>query len=358
MRITRLRATNFRGWVDLDLKPRKHALVVGEPRAGRSDLICALARVLNPRSTRAQPTTNDIHQQEAAGVVTMAPYAEVEVTLAQLDADLELEVDGALEPLQTDGTIDISGHADPSAQLGLRLAYRISYDSTTDSLDHRVYFSANSDPSTDRFVRVPTSVRDMLPVVFLGSSLPLQLRAEGLLRRLVMGNDPAAATAALHALEIDVAHAASTLASNPAIQDVLDAVLDQGGLARRNGDSPVSASDVQFLPDDGSLAGLLRAVQPLLRLDAAGPLPLASHGSTTSAVLSAAEALFLCGSVTGAIIIGDDLGEGLDSPTTEHLASTLRAASPQVWLTTRRAEAARAFEATEIVRLTRHTGAR
>lgn len=137
MRITRLRATNFRGWAGLDLRPRAHALVVGEPRAGRSDLVAALQRVLDPGSTRSQPTTNDIHQHQAPGSgtdgggiadVALAGYAEVEVTLADLPVDLEQEADGALEPLLDDGTVDTSGNSAATAPLGLRLAYRVSYD--------------------------------------------------------------------------------------------------------------------------------------------------------------------------------------------------------------------------------------
>jgi putative ATP-dependent endonuclease of OLD family len=130
VRITRLRATNFRGWAELDLRQSSHALVVGEPRAGRTDLVLALTRVLDPRSTRAQPSIADIHQYvapqtapastEAAAtsggaqqapaetpaaespavegstaMVVHADFGEVEVTLADLDADLEQEADGA-----------------------------------------------------------------------------------------------------------------------------------------------------------------------------------------------------------------------------------------------------------------------
>lgn len=358
MLITQVRVSNFRGWGDLDLRPRGHALVIGEPRAGRSDLIAALTRVLDPRSTRMQPTTGDIHQDMSTGAVVMASYGEVEVTLAQLPVDVELEADGALEPLLDDGSVDGSGNANPAAPLGLRLAYRVSYDAITDSLDHRVFYPVASDPIVDKYVRVPTAVRELLPVVFLNASRPLQLRAEGVLRRLVTDHDPVNATAALQTLEVDVAVAASAMSTSAAIRAVLDAVLHQDGPARRIGDAPVSAADIQFLPEDGSLAGLLRAIQPVLRLDQAGPLPLASHGSTTAAALSAAEALLLCASINGALVIGDDVGEGLDGPTTEHLTGALRGASPQVWLTTRRADAARAFETNEVIRLTRHTGTR
>lgn len=370
MRITRLRARNFRGWSDLDLKPRTHALVVGEPRAGRSDIVAALNRVLDPRSTRLQPTTNDIHQQVASGaapssqgpaadaVAALAGYAEVEVTLAELPVDLEQEADGAVEPLLSDGTVDDSGNAAATAPLGLRLAYRVSYDPATDALEHRVYYPAISSPSMDKFIRVPTAVRRLVPVIFLDASRPLQLRSEGLLRRLVTENDSEGAANALHTLETEVSHAASALSSNAAIEDVLNALVDESGPARRLGDGPVTAADIQFLPEDGSLAGLLRAFQPSLRLDASGPLPLASHGSTTSATLSAAEALLLATSTHGAVIIGDDIGEGMDGPTTEHLAAALRGSGHQVWLTTRRPDTARAFETSDLIRLTRHTGSR
>ncbi|MFI6827610.1 TOPRIM nucleotidyl transferase/hydrolase domain-containing protein [Kribbella sp. NPDC050241] len=280
------------------------------------------------------------------------------MTLADLDVDLEQEADGVLEPLLPDGTVDESGNANRSAPLGLRLAYRVTYDAATDALEHRVYYPVLSEPTSDKYVRVPTAVRLMIPVVFLDAARPLQLRAEGLLRRLVAGHGPEAATTALRALEAQIVAAAGALSGTPVISTVLNAVLSDTGPARRIGDRPVSATDVQFLPEDGSLAGLLRALQPVMTLDQAGPLPLGNHGSTTSAVLAAAEALIMASSTQGALIVGDDLGEGLDGPATEHLAGALRAGSAQVWLTTRRADAARAFEVGEIVRLTRHTGVR
>ncbi|GAA1451749.1 hypothetical protein GCM10009641_86670 [Mycobacterium cookii] len=252
----------------------------------------------------------------------------------------------------------MSGNAAPSAPLGLRLAYRVSYDATTDEVEHRVYYPSLSDPAADKYVRVPAAIRALLPVVFLDPTRPLQLRPEGLLRQLVSDADPVAATAAFQALEVDVVAAATTLSANPSIEGVLDALVADAGPARRIGDAPVSAKDIRFLPDGGSLAGLLRAFQPALRLDDAGSLPLESHGSTTVAILSAAEALLLAASTHGAIIVGDDVGEGLDGPTTEHLANALRGAASQTWLTTRRADGARAFETSEFVRLTRHTGQR
>ncbi len=396
MRITRLKATNFRGWADLDLQQLGHVVALGEPRAGRTDLVAALTRVLDPRSTRLSPVVTDIHQRQVAsdpetgaggeddvassgeatdldeelpsdaagpdaGVtveVVRAPFAQVEVTLVDLGPDLEQEALGALEPLTDEFQIDDSGNASLDAPLGLRLAYRVSYDPATDSLDHLVYYPATSNPAANQFVRVPTAVRLLLPVVFLDANRPLQLRAEGLLRRLLNERDPDAVSAALRTLEAQVVDAAGILSATPVMSELLDAILSPDGPARRAGDRPLAASDVQFLPDDGTLAGILRAVQPAIALDQAGPLALSNHGSTTTAMLAAAEAMILAGSTQGAIIIGDDFGEGLDGGSAEHLAAAIKSHAAQVWLTTRRSEAARAFEVSELVRLTRRDGTR
>ena len=63
MRISRLRLHDFRGWADLDLRPCTHVLLAGVPRAGRSDIIVALTRLLDPAFIRVQPTLADVRQQ-------------------------------------------------------------------------------------------------------------------------------------------------------------------------------------------------------------------------------------------------------------------------------------------------------
>lgn len=399
MRVSRLRATNFRGWSLLDLQGTRDVVVVGEPRAGRTDLVAALARVLDPRSTRLSPVLTDIHQSvpsattgtpatreggtapgatapcieqatdetsdQIAGNATVetmavihAPFADVELTLVDLGADIEQEIPGILEPLTDQQIVDESGNANPTGLLGVRMSYRVTYDPKTDALGHLLYFPAASNAQAGQFVRVPAAVRLMLPVIFLDTARPLQLRAEGLLRRLLADRDPEAASTALHALEAQIVDAASTLSQTKIVAELLNAVLSETGPARRVGDRPLTANDVQFLPDDGSLAGILRAVQPVIALDQAGPLALTSHGSTTAAVLAASEALILAMSTQGVVVVGDDFGEGLNDGSAEHLAAALKAGADQVWLTTRRAEIARAFEVADVVRLTRRAGAR
>lgn len=388
MRISRLRLQDFRGWAHLDVRPAGHVLLAGVPRAGRSDIILALARLLDPASIRLQPVLADIRQQRTArpptdgeplaggGVasdgaeidseepevaaaavadarpsVELAAYAEVEVTLVELEAEFEQLCEGFLEPLDADGQVDESGNAAPDAALGVRLAYRVSYDPNTDAVTSVVFFPVRSNSTTEQYARVPAAVRRAMPVVVLNAARPFQLRAEGVLRRLVTDRDAAASAAAFRALERAVATATDALAVDPTIAGTVDAVLKAGGLARHLADATPTAADVRFRPADGSLAALLRAVQPALELDGAGLLTLSSHGSTAATVLAAAEAVLLAASVEGAVVLGDDFGDGLDAATAEHLAAVLRGRADQVWLTTRRPEAARAFAPGELVRL-------
>jgi hypothetical protein len=147
------------------------------------------------------------------------------------------------------------------------------------------------------------------------------------------------------------------LSADPAITSSVDAVLGTGGAAVRIGDTSVLATDVGFVADDGTIGSLLRALQPAVKLDQAGLLPLTSHGSTTTAIFSAAEAM-LVASVPGAVVLADDFGDQLDTAATEHVAAMLRAKAGQVWLSTRRPEAARAFDPADLVRLARHGGIR
>jgi putative ATP-dependent endonuclease of OLD family len=395
VRISRLRLVNYRGWQSLDLRPRGHVLLAGVPRAGRSDIIVALTRCLDPASTRAQPLFTDIHQRVslapteatpaeqgeplAAGTKRDGPdpseeeaakaeealeggsgatFAEVVVTLVDLEPEVEQLCDGYLEPLDADGQIDEGPEADPDAPLGVRLAYRVSYDEVADTVTSVVYFPARSTPEAEQFTRVPAMVRKALPVIVLEGGRPLQLRSEGTLRRLVADRDPDAAAAALRQVAEAVTAATDALSADPVIAETISAVLSAGGIGRRLGDKEVTADQVKFRTEDGTLSALLRTVQPALELDAGGLLALRNHGSTAAAVLGAAESLVLASALPSPIVLADDFGEGLDAATAEHLAAVLRNRAGQLWLTTRRPETARAFWPEEVVRLSRYGGIR
>lgn len=370
--------TDFRGFESLDLRPRGHAVVAGVPRAGRSDVIEALARVLDPEAARA-PSLSDLHQSvpaegeeeghSAEPVVASkaippqlteplrASMAEVEVTLSDLDPEIEQLVDGYLQPLDATGSASEGDEADPSAPQCVRLTYRLSYDHETESLESLIYYPARSNPETNQFARVPASVRRALPVITLNAGVPLQLRVGGSLRQYVEERDPKAAVAAFEVLRDAVGEAVAALSQDPAVTAAVDAVLAVGGTGKRLGDSPIAAVDVGFLAEDGSANALLRTLRAALRLDTAGHLALMNHGSTVTAVLSMAEAMLLA-DIPGAVVVADDFGDQLDAATAEHLASLIRNRSGQAWLSTRRPEVARAFEPGEVVRLVRHGGQR
>ena len=369
VRVTRLLITGLRGWERLDLRPDGHVLLAGVPRAGRTDIITALARVLDPHAAR-NPLLSDLHQECPAPDAsenhalntppvgtTRVEYAEVEVTLTDFDPNVQQLFDGYLEPLDPSGQASEDLDADPTAPQCVRLTYRLTYDGAAETLEAIVYFPARSNPAVGQYARVPAATRRALPVITLKAGLPMQLRAAGNLRRVINERDPDTALAAFETLRDAVAGAVSTLSTDPAVTGAVDAVLSVGGAGTRLGDTAVTAAEIGFLTEDGSVGALLRTLRAAARLDAAGLLELASHGSTAIAVLSAAEAMLLA-SVPGAIVLADDFGDQLDAAAAEHLAALLRARSGQLWLSTRRPDAARAFEPGELVRLVRRDGVR
>jgi putative ATP-dependent endonuclease of OLD family len=404
MRIVRLRLQRFRGFEALTLTPTDHVLVVGEPRAGRSDLIAALCRVLDHRSTRRQADPLDVHRPTGAAAVlpaamrdeaevgsgtdladiemadnadatdhltdqasltpdvqTDAPLlTEVEVTLTDLDPPLAQALGPYLEAidLATGDVVEAGDDGLPArAERGLRLCYRLQYDESTGDADHWVDFPLASNPVTHEFTKARASDRQKLPFVHLQNGRPLQLRSESLFRNILNEIDPPGTAEALAALGTDVENTTTTLARSPAVSDGLEHLLSTGagdllGLTTR----PL-ADNVGFFAEDGTLSALLRGLQPAIQLDSAGLLPLSSHGSTASAVLASSEALVAAG-VPGAVVVADDFGDSLDTGAAEFLAGLLRHRAGQLWLTTRRPEVARAFPPEQMMRLTRHTGVR
>ena len=65
MYVARVGLHRFRGYADQVIMPARHAVVVGEPRAGRSDLIMGLRRALDPRSWSRTPDLSDLHRSAA-----------------------------------------------------------------------------------------------------------------------------------------------------------------------------------------------------------------------------------------------------------------------------------------------------
>ncbi|GAB4085051.1 hypothetical protein GCM10028784_16810 [Myceligenerans cantabricum] len=281
---------------------------------------------------------------------------EVEVTLLDLGDELEQLLSDYLEALDP-STLDPAGPGGASAAvLGMRLCYRARYDDAADTGDHWVDSPKRSDPDVGVFRKIARAEREALPVMFIDTGTPLQVRAEGTFRALAESVDPTALGDALRELDADVHGATSAFSSAPVVVAALNEVLDAGASTLTG---VTAASAIEFTPDDGSLAGLLRALQPAFDLGGTGPLPIDSHGSTARAVFAFAEAIAAARRRTGQlVIVADDFGEGIDSAACEHMAYLLHAAASQVLVTTRRSEVVMAFDPEEVVRLTRSHGCR
>jgi hypothetical protein len=351
MHVARLHLHRFRGYTDQVIMPARHAVVVGEPRAGRSDLITGLRRALDPRSWSRTPDLSDLHRRVPAQEGDGADgETVVEVTLLGLGDDLEQDLDDRLELIDPATGLPATEDRAADGVLGIRVRYRIFFDEVLAEYDHAWEYTPTSAP-------VPRLERDMLAAVVIGPGIPLQLRPGGVFRRMLTEKDADAVQAAITELGGDVTAAAGKIVTVKPVQEVLNSILDDGTACVLGMPDPNPAGRVGFVTDDGSLDALLRRLQPSLALDEAGPLPLPAHGSTVTGVLAVAEAM-TAADIAGTVVLADDFGDDLDAASGEFLASVLRRAGGQVWLSTRRPEVVRAFDPTEVIRLTRSHGGR
>lgn len=347
MRIIRLRLSRFRGFSDLDLYPPPNVLLVGEPRAGRSTILDAIRRVLDAGSTRVRPSRWDITLPSVdIEDGDTYPLTSVEATLIDLDDEIEQLLDDRLEML--DPTTGEPDDADTDAVLGVRLRYCLQYTPADDTLEHWVEYTRTGS-------RVPRAHRDALHAIVIDRAAPLQLRVEGAFRNVAASQDEERLLATLDAFEDGVREATEDLAASDAVSEALKAMTKQGAALALGVSKQQFVEGVGFAADDGSISGLLRAIQPTLSLDDAGALPLSSHGSTTPSILAITEAI-TARRFEHRIVIVDDFGDSMDSSSTDFVARMLRRPGNQVWLSTRRAEAIDAFSSEEIVRLTRAAG--
>lgn len=354
MKIARVRIQRFRGFERAIVQTPGHLVAVGEPRAGRSDLIEALRRVLDPRSTSSRVNPLDIHKPIPDD--DELPLTEVEVTLLKLGSALEQFLDAHLEVFDSTTGEIASPERSGTAELGIRLCYRARYDSESGTGEHWVDWPAQSDPGSGVFAKARKVEREAIPFLVVRPLPALQLRAEGAFRALVEDATPEELQETLQTLQAEVTTATETFAGSGSISSALKKVMVAGtgdllGLS--------DTSEFSFVPEDGSLAALLRALQPALDLDDAGFLPLRSHGSTAAGVLSVSEAVAAAEQESGGlVVIVDDFGDTLDTSSAEYLAILLRRKAQQVIVTTRRPEVVRAFDPEEILRLTRSHGSR
>lgn len=340
----------FRGFENLTFKPGSDVALVGEPRAGRSNLIEGLRRVLTSGGVRyTTPSELDLW------MLDLSRRAEVEVVVGDLGSDLEQDFLDHLEAWDLDEDQLASprppteGAEPANTEWVLRLCYRLEWDSGLEQAVHWVDFPGESDPTGGTYARVPRRLHDLLPVVVVGGvGLPLRLGPQSDFRRVLDSSGGANLSAALGSVVDAITDAGDALAKSPDVKASLVEVFRpvEGPLG-------VDADEeglVQFVPEGGSLSGVLRAMQPAVDLGGPGHLPLHRHGATAAALIQAGEAIAAARG-EGAVVLIDDFGEDLDSLSARHLASEFRKRSGQVWLSSRRSAAIEAFPPQDIVRL-------
>lgn len=312
----------------------------------------ALRRVLSPEPIRF-PLADDLdfHKRQTSEGIS------VEVVLGQLGPALEQELFDQLEVWDDDAGAVVSHSPDPTAldedaELVVRLCYRARWNDQAEQAEHWVDFPKSSDPDHDQFQRVPRRLLAALPFVATTTEgRPLGLAGRSAFRALVERADGADLADALAKLIEALETAAGGFSAADQIGNALESVLDPLRPLLRVGDRP-AAELVQFLPEGGSVAGVLRSLSAAVELRGGPALPLARHGSTTTALFRAGE--LLAASVAPDVVLAvDDFGEDLDAAAGAHLAATLRAHTGQAWVATRRAAVADGFRTEEIVRLVR-----
>ena len=294
MRILRLDIRNFRGIEHMAIQPRGHVLLVGEPGAGRSDVITAITRVLHPNSTRWALEVWDIHGLDRDKRV------EIEVVLGGLGSDLEQLFIRQLEVWDrtTQDLVATQGNVQEldvdTREFVLRLSYVARWLEAEDAGEHFVHFPKTSDEAADRWVRPSRAERLALPFVAASPNRPLQVRVEGDFRRLLELLDAGSGnlSGALDELAKGVEHLTGDLSAHSSLIEGIERVLEPLRVTL-DLDSPANEV-IRFAPEGGSLAGLLRGLEPSVDIaDGAGFLPLRRHGSSLTGQLSGAEALAL-----------------------------------------------------------------
>lgn len=363
MKIRQVQLRRFRGFNDFLIRSNGHVVLVGEPRAGRSNLIEGLRRTLTVDGTwNTTPAEFDFFD--------IGQRAEVEVILGDLSRVLAEQVFyDYIEWWNTDTDEIIDELDDPNllanAERVVRLCYRAVWEPAAGQGRHWVDFPKGCDPDANQCDRVSADVLKRLPITFgRPSGKPLGLGARSQFRTVVDAADGNDFGTALEEFTDQLTQLTDDLSASKQITAALTSTAAHIASLLRTDPATLTAA-IRFAPQGASLSGILRSLEPALHLGEPGPMPITRHGSTIEALLAVGEALAAAGIDTMAtnyeassetVVVFDDFGDHLNEPAGQHLAATIRRAASQAWLSTRRAAVVTAFDPAEIVRLSRPGG--
>jgi hypothetical protein len=277
VRILRVDLRRFRGFDAATIFARGHVVVMAVPGAGRSDLIEGLERVFSAESLRSRsPTELDFYNRDTS------VRAEVEVVLGDLGQELEQLFLDYLELWDRERGELVYELADPrlidrrAHDLVVRLCYRAAWDEKEDQPQHWVDYPKTSDPEGGRFDRVGRAERDLLPFAVLhGRGRALDLGVRGGFRRLVESAGGDDFLDALEQLEAQIEERAGAFSATRQVSEALERLLASVRITLGLPPEAKASEVVRFLPEGGSLSGLIRSLGAAVDLgEGWGHLPL------------------------------------------------------------------------------------
>ncbi|MGA3056705.1 MAG: TOPRIM nucleotidyl transferase/hydrolase domain-containing protein [Candidatus Limnocylindrales bacterium] len=353
--IRRISISNFRGFEDIAIPIGHNACLVGEPGAGRSDLIEAIVRVLDPEYLRTRRGEElDFYQEDTSREVI------VELVLGDLSEAERRALVSYWEWWDREGEQLITSAPDAVA-LGaaghepvVRVAYRLALR-PDGAFEESIYWPKNSDPEEELYELVKRDQRQLLPFFWQRglSARPLDL-GRGELRDLVEGQQGEAFGDAVDRFLDEVEDASAKFSGQERVASALELVLRPLRSVRRFDPNRPASDLVRFLPEGGAPSGLLRSLTSAITLQG-GPdhLPAIRHGSTLLAALRAGVLFAASSGRPGTIVAVDDFGGELDSYLAGHVAGQLRQSAGQLIMATRSPGAIEAFGPEEVVRFYR-----
>ncbi len=351
--IRRVSLRHFRGFEEFETRLPGHAVLVGEPGAGRSDLIEGIVRVLDGdywRSRRADEL--DFYDLD-----TSQP-AEVEVVVGGLTVPAQDALIHQLEFWRSDTGTLISELADAGLldrathEPVVRLTYRLEIGEDG-RLDETVFWSKLSPAGKEpRLVRMTD--RAYLPFLWQrgGSSRTIDLTGRSEFRELVDAQTGESFDDAVKKFLAAVSTAAGAFSEQDRVASALEELLEGVRPVRRFDPDKPASETLRFLPDGGATSGLLRSLSAALTLQQ-GPalLPAARHGSSANAALRGGLILAGARRLPGAIVAIDELTADLDPALAGYLARQLHGTAGQLLMSAHSTGVSQAFEINEIVRL-------
>lgn len=353
MKILQLNIRNFRGFSEFEMKPNGHVLVMGEPGSGKSDVINALVRLLYPYSDRLPTTEFDFHHRNVEDPIA------IEAVIGELSADLKQEFFDEIEYWDSDiGALveesqTISELEKPQYIKVIRLGYRMDWTDGDDIQPVQRYYPKYGGARAAQLTRTTRTKIQRLGFAYaLGiQSNPLSLAPRSVFRRIIDASNQDDFEASTNQYVDAVADSATVFSSADEVRRALRDVLAHTRPSRDDLDPAEQADTVIFTPTELSHSSLLRALEPSFFLGGElGHVPRSRLGTTLTQSLGISEALATTGDVEGILAI-DDLGDGLDAATAQHLATAAINRTGQCWITTRSGAIAEAFEPSEVVRL-------